>query len=263
MLSGTRNGYAIQYFKEVKIKLGKKIGGGTLFLRQFTPCVIYFLCLPENRIDIRLDIQLFVKFRRIAFIGKSQLITKIVEAVINWGCGKHKYLCLDTWFDDSVHQTHIAILFFATFTVGTIAISEVMAFIYDDKVIISPVDSINRQSNYSVSAVTRKVRMIQNVIAKPIFCEWVINQISTVGHPVLGQLFRTKYENIFVAAFVILDDSKCRKCFAETNTVCKNAAVVLLQFIDNCKRSIFLEVEQLIPDYAVFKTGSFVWQYIF
>ena len=134
-----------------------------------------------------------------------------------------------------------------------------MAFIYDDKVIISPVDSIDWKSNDRVSAVTRKVCMVQNVIAKPIFCEWVINQISTVGHPVLRQLFRTKYENIFVAAFVILDDGKCRKSFTETNTVCKNAAVVLLQFIDNCKNSIFLEVEQLIPDYAVLKTGSFVW----
>ena len=109
-----------------------------------------------------------VKFRRITFIGKSQLITKIVEAVINWGCGKHEYFCLDPWLDDSVHQTHVAIFLFAAFAVGAIAISKVMAFIYDDKVIISPVDSINRQPNDCVSAVTRKIRMVQNVIAEPV-----------------------------------------------------------------------------------------------
>ena len=138
-----------------------------------------------------------------------------------------------------------------------------MTFINDNKVIIAPVDSLNRQTDESVSTVTRKVRMIQNVIAEPVGCEWVINQIATVGHPVFGQLFWTKHENIFVAAFVILDDGKSRKCFTETNAVCKNAAVVLLQFVDNCKSSIFLEVEQLIPDYAVLKTSSFVWQYVF
>ena len=215
--------------------------------------------MSENRINIRFDVQLFVKFRWIAFIGKGQLITKIVETVIYW-CGReHKYLCLNAWFDDSVHQSHVAILFFAIFTVGAITISEVMAFIYDDKVIISPVDSIDRQANDRVSAVTRKVRMVQNVIAEPVCSKRVVNQIAAVGHPVLGQLFRTKYENIFVAAFVILDDSQRRKCFTEADAVCKNAAVVLLQFIDNRKSSIFLEVEQLIPGYAVLKTGCFVW----
>lgn len=91
----------------------------------------------------------------------------------------------------------------------------------------------------------------------------VLIEIKRIENPVLGQLFRTKYENIFVAAFVILDDRKCRKCFTETNAVCKNATVVLFKFIDNCKSSIFLEVEQLISDYAVFKTSSFVWEYVF
>ena len=173
MLSGTRNGYAIQYFKEIKIKLGEKSSCCTLFLRQFAPCVIYFLRLTENRIDIRFDVQLFVKFRWIAFIGKCQLIAKIVETVIYWCGGEHEYLGLNAWFDDSVHQSHIAILFFAAFTVGTVAISEVMAFINDDKVIISPVDSINRQSNDRVSAVTREVGMVQNVITESVCCKWV------------------------------------------------------------------------------------------
>ena len=168
MLSGTCNGYTIQYFKEIKIKLREKSGCSALFLRQFAPRVIYFLRLSENRIDIRFDVQLFVKFRWIAFIGKGQLITKIIESVIYWCGGEHKYLCLDTWFDDSVHQSHVAILFFATFTIGAIAITEVMAFINDDKVIIFPVNSINRQSNDSVSAVTREVCMVQNVITESV-----------------------------------------------------------------------------------------------
>lgn len=74
MFSGTRNGYAIQYFKEIKIKLGEKGSRSALILRQFAPRVIYFLRLPENRINIRFDIQLFVKFGWITFIGKCQLI---------------------------------------------------------------------------------------------------------------------------------------------------------------------------------------------
>ena len=83
MLSGTCNGYTIQYFKEIKIKLREKSGCSALFLRQFAPRVIYFLRLSENRIDIRFDVQLFVKFRWIAFIGKGQLTPGLMTLFIS------------------------------------------------------------------------------------------------------------------------------------------------------------------------------------
>ena len=67
---------------------------------------------------------------------------------------------------------------------GTVA--EVVALINHDKIVISPVDTVDWKSYYSASTITRQIGMIQNIIAQTIRCQWIVNQVTTICHPVLG-----------------------------------------------------------------------------
>ena len=82
--------------------------------------------------------------------------------------------------------------------------------------------------------------------------------VAFVCRPIITEFFWTKYKNPMIAAFVILDDRKCGESFTKADTISKNATVVFLKLLDNGERSVFLKIEQLLPDYALAKTCSFV-----
>ena len=147
--------------------------------------------------------------------------------------------------------------------VSSISVTEVMALIDYNKVIVSPVNSIDWETDRRHSTVSGKIRMVENIIAKSVSSQRIVHQISAIGHPVFREFFGTKYKHIFVPAFLIFDDRKRSESFTKTDTVRQNAAVILLQLIDDSKSSILLEIVELIPDHAVLESGRFIWQDIF
>ena len=143
MLPGPCDGHTVQQFKEVKVEPGQQVLRCPFWLRQLAPCVIYLLRLTKNGIDIRLDIQLLIEVIRIALISQRKLIPQIVKAVIDRGGGEHQDFGLNTGFYDSVHQPHIAVFFFTATAVCAISVSEIMAFVDDNQIVIPPVDAVN------------------------------------------------------------------------------------------------------------------------
>ena len=105
--------------------------------------------------------------------------------------------------------------------------------------------------------------MIKNIIAEAIFRQRIIHEISSIRHPVLRELLWAEDKYVLIPAFVIFDDRKRSESFTKTDTVRQNAAVILLQLIDDSKSSILLEIVELIPDHAVLESGRFIWQDIF
>ena len=100
--------------------------------------------------------------------------------------------------------------------------------------------------------------MIEDVVAEPVFCERVVDQVAPVGHPVLGELLRAQDEHVLVPALVVFDDCKRGEGLAESDAVGKDAAVILFELVDDAKRRVLLEVEKLVPDDAVLKAGRLV-----
>ena len=105
--------------------------------------------------------------------------------------------------------------------------------------------------------------MEQDIIIQPIRCNRVVHIVVLIGIPVFRQLFGTQHQNRLVSILIIFYDSQCGKCLAKTNTVRKDAAVVLFQLIDDGKHRILLEVVQQAPDFALLKAGCLVRQFIF
>ena len=80
------NRHAIQNLEKVKIESFQQGLCRALCFRKLAPGVIRLLRLPEDRVYIRLCIQLFIPLCRISFIGKCQLIAQIKKAVIDRCC---------------------------------------------------------------------------------------------------------------------------------------------------------------------------------
>mgnify|MGYP007067781805 CR=1 FL=1 len=104
--------------------------------------------------------------------------------------------------------------------------------------------------------------MVQHIVVQAILCQWVVAVIRLVGYPVVRQLFVAKHQHAQVAVFVIFDDRKRGKGLAQTNAVCQNAAIELLQLADDGKGGILLEGVQLVPDDAFLKAVGVAGQVI-
>ena len=105
--------------------------------------------------------------------------------------------------------------------------------------------------------------MIEDIIAKTICGQRVVDQIPTIRHPVFRELLRAEDEDILIPAFVVFDDSECCESLAKADTVCKDAAIILLQLVDDTECCILLEVVEFIPDHAILESSRFIRQDIF
>ena len=99
--------------------------------------IIGSLRITENIIYRIFCVQLIINFAAITFIGQLQLILQIVKAIINGSSRKHQHLCLHALTNNLVHQHRIAILFI--FAIKGTAITEIMRFINNYKVIVAPI----------------------------------------------------------------------------------------------------------------------------
>lgn len=84
--------------------------------------------------------------------------------------------------------------------------------------------------------------MEQNIIVQAVRCNRVIDVVVFICIPVFSQLFRTKHKDGLVTVLIVFYNRQCSEGFTETNAVCKNAAVVFFQFVDNGENGVFLEV---------------------
>ena len=258
VLPGPGDGHAVEDFKEVVVQARKQMIRRALRLGQLAPCVVDGLRLPEDRVDVRFRLQLPVDFLRVAAVGERQLVAQVVETVVDRGSRQHQDLCFHAGFDDAVHQPHVAVFLLAALAVRPVSVAEVVALVDDDKIIVAPVDPVDGQSDGRVAAVAGQVGVIEDVVAEPVFCERVVDQVAPVGHPVLGELLRAQDEHVLVPALVVFDDCKRGEGLAESDAVGKDAAVILFELVDDAKRRVLLEVEELVPDDAVLKAGRLV-----
>ena len=89
---------------------------------------------------------------------------------------------------------------------------------------------------------TVQISMVQNIIAKSVAGNRVVDVVIFVGIPVVGKLLGTKNQNGFVAVLVVLDNCQGSKCFTKTDAVGQNTAIVLFQFVDDRKNSIIVSI---------------------
>ena len=132
-------------------------------------------------------------------------------------------------------------------TGSAFAVSEIVRLVDHDQVIVPPIQAIQIQP-VGCAAVSRQIRVEQHDVIIPI------------GVPVGSQLLGAENQNRFVPVFVILDDSKRGKRFAQTNTVRQNAAIVFFELVDNRKDSIALKIIEHAPDFALLEAGRLIRQ---
>ena len=140
-------------------------------------------------------------------------------------------------------------------------IAEIMRLINDDEIIVSPVKAAQVKT-IGHATITRQVGMKQNIIIQTIRSNRVINIVVFIGIPVFGQLLWTKNKDRFITIFIIFHDSQRGKSFTKTNTVRKDAAVIVFKLINNRKYSIPLEIIEHTPDFTLLKSSCFIGQHI-
>ena len=79
--------------------------------------------------------------RSITLVGERKLIFEVNKLVIDRRCGKHQYLRFHTGTNDFVQKLQIAV-FFCVLAGHLAAVAEIMTFINDNKIIVSPVQAI-------------------------------------------------------------------------------------------------------------------------
>ena len=73
-------------------------------------------------------------------------------------------------------------------------VAEVVAFVDNDKIVVTPVD-VFEVKTVALPGLTRKVGMIENIIAQAVSDKRIVDVVAAVSHPVLMQFLRAKNEN--------------------------------------------------------------------
>jgi hypothetical protein len=102
--------------------------------------------------------------------------------------------------------------------------------------------------------------MKQHIIIQPVGGNWIVDIVVLIGVPVLRQLFGAEDKYGFIPVFVIFDNGKSGKGLAQANAVSQDAAVILLQLIDDGENGIPLEIIQHTPDFALLEPGRLIGQ---
>ena len=100
--------------------------------------------------------------------------------------------------------------------------------------------------------------MKQHIIIQPVGGNGIVDIVVLIGIPVLRQLFGAENKYRLVPVFIIFYHGKGSKGFAQTNAVCQNTAVILLQLVNDGKNGIPLEVIEHIPDLALLEPGRLI-----
>src|SRR4051812_40860155 len=95
--------------------------------------------------------------------------------------------------------------------------------------------------------------MAQDGVAKTIIDERIEFAVilRLIDSPAFAQLLRTKNQNFVISKFVIFYDTQSFKCLPQTNAVRNDTAVMGVDFVDGTFYCVFLEIEELPPDFAL------------
>ena len=158
MASASGNGNRIQQFKEIEVQFFKQALRGALFGLQLGPSVVCQLCRAEHIIYAAVDVKNLVDLLSMSFVCQLQLVLQVVETVVDWSGTQHQDFCLDSCSNYLVHQSLIAVFLLLTIiydiqvvsliilVIHITAIAEIVAFVYDYQVVVTPVDSFKINS---------------------------------------------------------------------------------------------------------------------
>ena len=97
-----------------------------------------------------------------------------------------------------------------------------------------------------------------DVVSQPVGGNGIIHVVSFIRVPVGGQLLGAQYQHRLVAALVVFDDGQRCEGLAQTDAVGEDAAVELLQLVDDRQHSVPLEVVQPVPNLALLEAGGLI-----
>ena len=158
MASASGDGNRIQQFEEIEVQFFKQALRGALFGLQLGPSVICQLCRAEHIIYAAVDVKNLVDLLSMTFVCQLQLVLQVVEAVVDRSSTQHQDFCLDSCSNYLVHQSLIAVFLLLTIiydiqvvsliilVIHITAIAEIVAFVYDYQVVVTPVDSFKINS---------------------------------------------------------------------------------------------------------------------
>ena len=86
VLAGAGDGHAVQHLKKVKVQIAKKGIRGALLRVQLAPGGEACLGLLEDGVDAPAGIELVVDEVGVALVGKGELVSQVVEAVVDRRC---------------------------------------------------------------------------------------------------------------------------------------------------------------------------------
>ena len=100
---------------------------------------------------------------RLAFVGESELVLQIIEAIIDRGCREHQHLGSHALPHDPVHQTLIPRL--AIFE--CVIVAKVVRLVDDDQIVVAPVD-LTQPHAERFTAITKQIGVAKDVIAEAV-----------------------------------------------------------------------------------------------
>ena len=98
--------------------------------------------LTKHFCDAICSLKLCIEFGGIPFVGKFKLIAQIDKTVVDGCRRKHENFSLHAFLDDILHKHRVAVELHVAFVVLFLmsAIAEVVRFVYDNEIVILPVD---------------------------------------------------------------------------------------------------------------------------
>lgn len=131
---------------------------------------------------------------------------------------------------------------FVTCAAGFVA--KVVRFIDHNQAICAPIKP--RQIDaVGFAGLSRQVGVMQHRVMEVVFLERValLPELRRVEFPVFAEFLWAKHQHPLVFCLIVTNDRQRRVGFTKPDTVGKNAAVVLLQTVDNSSHAIALKWE--------------------
>jgi len=141
MFAGTGDGDTVQEGEEIELQQLQQVFRRPLLALILAPFIEGRLGTAEDDIHRFSCIELVVDEGGIALIGQLELVPEVGEPVVHRCGGEHQDTGFHSFADDVVQQLEVAVL--SSVIAGTrviTAISEVMALVDDDEIIIAPIE---------------------------------------------------------------------------------------------------------------------------
>ena len=261
VLARAGNRHLVEDVEEVGAQKLREVLGGALLDGALGPLRVAGLRHAEHLVDVRFQSELLGEHLRLALVDQCQLVADVPEAVVDRRGRQHEHAGALALLQDLLDEPLVAVALAVLLRRGVLAVPEVVGLVYDHQVVVAPVEAGQVDARFGGAPLARQVGVVEHVVVQVVVAQRVVLVAVVVQRPVLRQALGAKHEHARLALAlleVVGHNGQRGERLAEAHGVGKDAAVVLVELLDDGHHRILLEVVEHAPDFRFLERRGLV-----